>query len=1337
MIKRNSIFIKILIPVIILMLIQTFLVSLVLFVNGTLETLENGAVKTLAKNAENRANTFENLMAQNWSNIDWLETEIGNTIDKYLNENNIDINDMLANDGHEEQLLYNISDYMLSTLRLSSATGIFMYFSGDNTEQREVSFNGLYFRDRNPNSTPSDYSDVLFLKGKADVCRKHNIPLDSLWSESFKFSPLLEETWASFVNPINAKLDNPFLSGSNVSYWSAPYYVNYETDKDAVECVTYTRPVTYKDRIIGIIGTEVQTDWLKRYMPASDFDNTGKSGYMLVSYTGDEPAECSVYASTGSYIRMIFSDNDKITLTGGLRDGIYTIAGRGGEKAQISLTPLKIYNNNAPFSDQKWALASVQMNSLVFASSASVKSGILFSTFIAFLVGAVLLSVIIRITLRPLADFTRQVLTKESSESLDAGGSNTFEINLLCEALNEFREKRRMIELQVKEERERYLVALGSVTDTFTEYDAECDCFIVYFFEGASTRAMLSSKIVDMFTKNVKEGEIFHPDDVEEVLSYLNGVLSELVVRIKSAIFSHITDSEPDDGYFWVSLRASYVYDENDRIKRVIGAAKNITSEKVKERAKIKAARLDTTTNLYNRGYGLSLIRKITASYSSDSEKDALCVICLVGLETLEAYYGRIFGAIVLRKFCGFLLNGQKDGDIIIRVENDILIYYIQGADKAAINEKYNQIMDSTKKLYLGEDHDSICVPRMGVSFSNEDKNYIDLFKDAFDAAFYSAKNNIDAPVFFDEHANIPSEFSAHRIKPVGVDLNVSQDAIISFTSDAFERSTSISSVTTVLIELLGELYELRQVLICYYDGDFGANQVTYQWNANPRKAHHSNIDKITAEEFNELMRAVDADGMLEFNSKSAQGFSVGLKKLLCIPDTAEKFSSLGCTVYENGAHAGMMLFKAEQTDRVWTDIEKYTLNEVTKVFAAHLSIQKSYSANKAKSEFLSRMSHEIRTPMNAIIGMTKIAMDSVNEQTRVEDCLNKIAFSSKHLLSLINDILDMSKIESGKMELMKEQFSLSVLADTVEMMLRPQIEGKGISFIVEKKNTHNTVIGDEYRLRQVLVNLIGNAGKFTPAGGDIRLSIEEIGIKDGEAGIFRFSVKDTGIGIKKEEQPKIFKAFEQASHNTASNGGTGLGLAISSNIIGAMGGKINIKSEFGKGAEFYFTIELDLGDENTKANAGDNEKFDYKGKFGGKRVLLTEDNEINIEIATCILEDAGLEVDKAMDGKEAVDKFLASQAGFYDVILMDIQMPVMDGLTATREIRKNTSRPDAREIPIIAMTANAFDQDMKKSVEAGMNGHIAKPIDNDKLFSLLREIIGVADIISQERTQT
>ena len=390
-------------------------------------------------------------------------------------------------------------------------------------------------------------------------------------------------------------------------------------------------------------------------------------------------------------------------------------------------------------------------------------------------------------------------------------------------------------------------------------------------------------------------------------------------------------------------------------------------------------------------------------------------------------------------------------------------------------------------------------------------------------------------------------------------------------------------------------------------------------------------------------------------------------------------------------------------------------------------AIETANATSKAKSDFLSSMSHDIRTPMNGIIGMTAIATAHLDDRERVEDCLKKISEASSHLLSLINEVLDMNKIESGKVELNEENFNLSELVDTLLAMTKVQLENHHHTLKLDVADVvHENVIGDSHRIQQVFVNLMSNAIKYTPDGGTISLTVAERPTNAHGVACYEFVFEDNGIGMTEDFQKHLFEPFTRANDKkTAAIQGTGLGMTITQSLVRMMGGDIQVKSKPGEGSRFAVTIYLKFLDvQNAEAHKEDPLKNLEDLKFEGKRILLVEDHPVNAEIAKNVLQMTGLEVEWVMDGEAAVERMAGSNEGEFDLVFMDIQMPNMDGYQATAAIRAMTTY--ARRIPIVAMTANAFADDIRKAKEVGMNDHISKPIDFKELAKILQKWIRV-----------
>ncbi len=411
------------------------------------------------------------------------------------------------------------------------------------------------------------------------------------------------------------------------------------------------------------------------------------------------------------------------------------------------------------------------------------------------------------------------------------------------------------------------------------------------------------------------------------------------------------------------------------------------------------------------------------------------------------------------------------------------------------------------------------------------------------------------------------------------------------------------------------------------------------------------------------------------------------------------------------------------------TEIDAEMREAMARNEALKEALTRAEEANKAKTAFLSNMSHEIRTPMNAIIGLDSIALRDPDISPHTRDELLKIGASAKHLLSLINDILDMSRIESGRMELKEKAFSLRELLEQINIIAGGQCDDKGLSYEHRCIGTPGAFfMGDDLKLKQVLINILGNAVKYTNTPGRVLFTVEQQG--SGEESSLCFTVADNGIGMDEEFLTRLFDPFSQEDETTTNRyGGSGLGMAITKRMVDMMGGEIRVESEKGVGSTFTVTVPLREteaeGEMAAPAAAAEEEKTDRGADVAGLHVLIVEDQEMNAEVLTDLLELVEISSEWAKNGKLAVERFEESEENHFDAILMDMRMPVMDGLDATRAIRA-LEREDAGTIPIIALTANAFEEDVRHCLEAGMNTHLSKPVDIDLLCETLSRLIAV-----------
>ena len=382
--------------------------------------------------------------------------------------------------------------------------------------------------------------------------------------------------------------------------------------------------------------------------------------------------------------------------------------------------------------------------------------------------------------------------------------------------------------------------------------------------------------------------------------------------------------------------------------------------------------------------------------------------------------------------------------------------------------------------------------------------------------------------------------------------------------------------------------------------------------------------------------------------------------------------------------------------------------------------LRAAQESNRAKSDFLASMSHEVRTPLNAVIGLNSLALQDNTLQPRTRQRLEQVDTSAHHLLDMVNDVLDMNDIESGNMQLKAEPFSPADVVNLVNVLARMLCEEKGVDYKYEAVGEIETAcIGDALRLRQVLLSVLSNAAKFTPKGGSVRFVSEQLP-REGDQCVLRFTISDTGVGIDEAFMPRLFESFSQEDASATNHyGGSGLGLAITKKLVTMMDGDIAVESRKGEGSTFTVTVRLKAVETPEAEEAPAAQAV----SLAGRHILIVEDVDLNADLLADLLELEDITSERAENGRIAVDTFAQSPPGRFDAILMDLRMPVMDGLEATRAIRA-LPRPDAGTVPIVALTANAFEEDVRKSLEAGMNAHLPKPVDTDRLYETLRELV-------------
>lgn len=878
----------------------------------------------------------------------------------------------------------------------------------------------------------------------------------------------------------------------------------------------------------------------------------------------------------------------------------------------------------------------------------------------------------------------------------------------------------KQLETDLEHEKERYKIALDSSSDVIFEYDLMNDEYVSYgsFVDKSIPKSQPIR--IERYKRKILKGKICDKESIASYETFLSGNTTESI---------EVREKYIDQGrekHIWVSMEGTPIY-EHGMLVKIIGKKTNITERKQKEKEALDVVQRDRLTKLYTRNVGEKLIREYLEE-KRETEIASFLLIDLDNFQTINDTYGYTFGDAILEEVAEVIKAATRQNDISVRYGGDEFLILMKNTEPGRTDVYGKRIYQKICNLYAGEDENIKISCSVGMVSTEISQDYQKLFQCADSMLAYVKKHGKSDAVCYSLNSKAVQEMKGtmymENVEDLAVDeVHSDKDNrdIVAFAFSILEQTKDIRSAINLLLGKIGRQISLNKISIIETDANFLSNIVTYEWVA--KREYHDSICKynISEEELEHWKSCFDTEGLFVMEDEWRKKFTNAVKLEENAPRERNQLYS---AIYEEGEFKGAVVFEHSDPLFVWPRDMKTKLKEVSKIISTHITKANADIASKAKTEFLSRMSHEIRTPMNAIVGMTSIAQSVIGDDKKVAECLDKINTSTQYLLSLINDILDMSRIESGSMSVCQEAFRLEKLISEIVVLMSPQAEDKGINLIVDSSYVDMPLIGDELRLNQVLINIFGNALKFTPEHGTITISVKQI-MQEDDATTIRFSVRDTGIGINENNLERIFNAFEQAEANTARRfGGTGLGLAISSNLVKLMGGKLDVKSEEGRGSEFFFTLQFPIAlDQENEAVEIEPVKEEEEIKFEGCHLFVVEDNDLNAEIAQTVLEMVGITTERACDGQQAVEMFEQSEVGHFDAILMDIRMPVMDGLEATRRIR-TSGKEDSRTIPIIAMTANAFDEDMKKSIESGMNGHLSKPIDINKLYKVLQAIL-------------
>ena len=1259
--------------------------------------MENAVIGLDSHTVENRKVVLENDMIEQWSSVYKESDSLSSALTKVLSDHQMDMQGFMGSGKVQEEYLETVFYDMVEVLQYNSTSGIFLVLGNDGDTDSEGEYKGFWVRDSDPQTKTASHTDLLMERGSKVLSQNMSISLDTSWHTDFRFQgngkraadDFFYQPYITAENYVDSR-----TSMKNLGYWSKPFILE-DFYKDNHKMITYSAPLVYDKTVYGVLGIEVGVNDLTQFFQVKDLDSDLNAGFALVVDHGNGNYEG--IAGEGALYDAVSRDGSDFVLEEPVQENLRLVQGAAIGKQQIYglVSNLELYSRNVPYEDTQWALCGFVTEDSVYGLISDVYERILGAILGSALMAVILVYFLVQYATEPVYHLVESVRggVKGIHGFQESGIQELDELHKVIENLTD---TQMQTENQLLEEKERYRIAVESSQDAFFTY--KCKEKLLEIVNSKGNDGVWDCGKHPEFLDN----DSIHPADKAKLVNAVkssDGVL-DVDFRLQHA-----------NGEFqWVNLSGSITFDENKERSRVVGCIHNVHQHKLLEQAQKRKQIYDSITSFYRLGSGLEVVETLCR----DDPEGVLVLLEIQQFSKIDERYGLIFGDIILEQFAGLLAKRfQEDGlngGIYIRAGADQMLVWLPVCTTGPIVRSV-QGLEKEFGALTDEKHLSLSL-KCGIAVTGS-RNSLSEALEQTKTALTAARHGKQEIMFYEELSTVEKACAVDvAFAEVASLERLKEMTLSSIALNLFDRDGDTSVVLDILALKLQEKYHLTDIVITHFNGEYMVNNLLYCWKTWEKKDGWDGMVHCSEKQYQHFVETQEMQQLL------TSGESIWKEPL--IQPFASGRNDIVFHMTDNGQYSGSIVFRDIDQDVLEKKEECKCLEEISAIIQNRLNLERHDLSAKAKSDFLARMSHEIRTPMNGIIGMTEIALKDGQTEERRIDCLRKIEYSSEYLLGLINDILDMSKIESGKMRLIEEKCNLMEMIQGLRPLLEAKLNENNIQYIADIQLKNHWFMADSLRLNQVLVNLLGNALKYSRPDGHVWLTVRETEEEKGFSNLY-FQVRDDGIGIAPEKQQLIFRQFEQADNSeNARKQGTGLGLAISRRIVRMMDSDIKLESEPGKGSSFSFNVKLQpVSGEKTTVTSQPEEI-----SFPGKRILVVEDNELNMEIICTILENYGIKTEQAVNGKEAVRRMEESVPGYYDMIFMDIMMPEMDGLEATRTIR-NLDREDCKKIPIYAMSANAFDEDVKRSLASGMNGHLSKPVNLQVLEKTLQKVLG------------
>ena len=1295
--KKKSLWNIFLIPILIIVFVQGAVPFLTLIFSGIRSNMENAVIGLDSHTVENRKVVLENDMIEQWSSVYKESDSLSSALTKVLSNHQMDMQGFMGSGKVQEEYLETVFYDMVEVLQYNSTSGIFLVLGNDGDTDSEGEYKGFWVRDSDPQTKTASRTDLLMERGSKVLSQNMSISLDTSWHTDFHFQgngkrdadDFFYQPYITAENYVDSR-----TSMKNLGYWSKPFILE-DFYKDNHKMITYSAPLVYDKTVYGVLGIEVGVNDLTKFFQVKDLDSDLNAGFALVVDHGNGNYEG--IAGEGALYDAVSRDGSDFVLEEPVQENLRLVQGAAIGKQQIYglVSNLELYSRNVPYEDTQWALCGFVTEDSVYGLISDVYERILGAILGSALMAVILVYFLVQYATEPVYHLVESVRggVKGIHGFQESGIQELDELHKVIENLTD---TQMQTENQLLEEKERYRIAVESSQDAFFTY--KCKEKLLEIVNSKGNDGVWDCGKHPEFLDN----DSIHPADKAKLVNAVkssDGVL-DVDFRLQHA-----------NGEFqWVNLSGSITFDENKERSRVVGCIHNVHQHKLLEQAQKRKQIYDSITSFYRLGSGLEVVETLCR----DDPEGVLVLLEIQQFSKIDERYGLIFGDIILEQFAGLLAKRfQEDGlngGIYIRAGADQMLVWLPVCTTGPVVRSVQGVEKDFGAL-TDEKYLSLSL-KCGIAATGS-RNSLSEALEQTKTALTAARHGKQEIMFYEELSTVEKACAVDvAFAEVASLERLKEMTLSSIALNLFDRDGDTSVVLDILALKLQEKYHLTDIVITHFNGEYMVNNLLYCWKTWEKKDGWDGMVHCSEKQYQHFVETQEMQQLL------TSGESIWKEPL--IQPFASGRNDIVFHMTDNGQYSGSIVFRDIDQDVLEKKEECKCLEEISAIIQNRLNLERHDLSAKAKSDFLARMSHEIRTPMNGIIGMTEIALKDGQTEERRIDCLRKIEYSSEYLLGLINDILDMSKIESGKMRLIEEKCNLMEMIQGLRPLLEAKLNENNIQYIADIQLKNHWFMADSLRLNQVLVNLLGNALKYSRPDGHVWLTVRETEEEKGFSNLY-FQVRDDGIGIAPEKQQLIFRQFEQADNSeNARKQGTGLGLAISRRIVRMMDSDIKLESEPGKGSSFSFSVKFQpVSGEKTTVTSRPEEI-----SFPGKRILVVEDNELNMEIICTILENYGIETEQAVNGKEAVRRMEESVPGYYDMIFMDIMMPEMDGLEATRTIR-NLDREDCKKIPIYAMSANAFDEDVKRSLASGMNGHLSKPVNLQVLEKTLQKVLG------------